>query len=108
MIDFFYDKTVYILTPVETANEYGEVTKVYTTVYDLKCKIQRNSGNKSITGNQDKYRYNDKLYCNYTTTVSTSCMIKDTSSIYWDIISIYSPQNRHMQIDLKESYANRT
>jgi len=108
MIDFFFDRTVFILVPTETTNEYGEVTKTYTTTHNLKCKIQRNSGDKSIVGNQEKVRYSDKLYCNYTTCLSTNYRIKDSSSNYWDIVSIYSPLNKHMQVDLKEGYENRT
>jgi len=108
MIEYFYDKTVFILVPTETTDDYGSVVKSYTTTYNLKCKIQRSSGDKSIQQSKECYRYSDKLYCNYTTSLSTNYRIKDSSSNYWQILSIYSPLNRHIQADLKECNANST
>jgi len=108
MIEYFFDRTVYILVPSETVDEYGSVVKSYTTTYDLKCKIQRNSGDKAIQANKEGYRFSDRLYCNYTTTLSTSYRIKDSNFNYWQILSIYSPLSRHMQVDLKDCNANST
>lgn len=82
-ISFFYNSTAIYEIPIQTIDENGQLIDTWNVSTTIPCTVQGRSGAKSIVGDQEKARKNDRMYCDVVNIGSTGRFLFSTTSFVY-------------------------